>query len=130
MVAAGVTRPLATGARSVRTEKEIEMDRLSFGDGAGHLMERLLEHAGITEVAADTVLVQPEADGVVRELLEVAAGGRWIVGLRRDAGHTVDVKLSEVDGQGLRGMETDADGNVLDRPVRRLWHTIDVLHIY
>ncbi len=57
------------------------MQYLSFGADAGHLMERLLEHAGVDEVEAGVLLIHPEADHAALELLREAAGGGWTVEL-------------------------------------------------
>lgn len=70
------------------------MEYMSFGADAGHLMERLLAHAGAIEVNPGTVKLQPEADQAALDILREAAQGKWIVEFL-DAGEEPDTEKGE-----------------------------------
>jgi hypothetical protein len=101
---------------------------VSFGDGAGHLMERLLEHAGVSEVREMTVKVEPEADDELYQVLREAAAGGWVVQLR-GRGEAPDVQLSWSGGSGLRG-HLFVDDRSTTESVAWPWSRLVELHIY
>lgn len=109
---------------------------ISFGADAGHLMERLLGHAGIGEVGPLTVEVQPEADPEVLDLLREAAEGRWTVRAMDQAGEIDqvtgdDIRLDQTDRTGIAGEVLDFEtGEPGGGYVFRGWGTIAQLHIY
>jgi hypothetical protein len=103
---------------------------ISFGDSAGHLMEALLGHAGVDEVDSGTVLVRPEADDAVMQLLREAADGGWIVRLDGDDDTRIDTRLSAVPPEGLFGAPVDGSGEQLGPNVLRIWRSMRGLHIY
>jgi hypothetical protein len=134
MVAAGATRPLATGARCDGGTETDMVKLISFGADAGHLMEELLEHAGIGEVDVMTASVQPEADGAVMALLREAAEGRWAIRMLDKAGPADgegdDVQVERVSQNGMWGEEIDGRGKRTGTSIFRGWETIGQLHIY
>lgn len=103
---------------------------ISFGDDAGHLMERLLKHAGIGEVEPFAVRVQPEGDGAAMELLREAAEGGWIVRTTELGGELTEIKLDEVSSVGVHGVQVAEDGSITNVECSRRWSRIERLHIY
>ena len=111
------------------------MKLMSFGDGAGHLMERLLEHAGISEVDVNTVAIQPESNAAALELLREAGDGRWFAELLNaegtpGVGEGIEVMLSQVGNGEIRG-ETLGAGGVQDGGYLRLpLSSVEKVHLY
>jgi hypothetical protein len=135
MVLARETGRDATGAWArEKSEDEDMIKTISFGDGAGHLVRRLLEHAGVGEVEVMTVEVRPEAYDAVMELLREAAAGRWFVRVLDKPGPAEgpgdEIQLTRVDGHWLRGDEIDANGVLTGASVSWEWSQIGQLHIY
>jgi len=111
------------------------MDRISFGDGAGHLMERLLRHAGARDAGAGVVVLQPEADAVAMDLLREAAEGSWIVELldaddEPDTGEGDVIRLAKATSEEVGGYTVDADGNMDGGFLRLALPKVDKVHIY
>jgi len=112
------------------------MQYMSFGTDAGHLMNRLLENAGISEVDINTVLIQPEADEAALEILHEAAQGGWVVELldRADEPGTGEGDLIRVRGVGLGAIHGEtvdwetsaADGGYLRLDLRK----VEKVHIF
>lgn len=111
------------------------MDRMSFGVDAGHLMERLLEHAGARDAGGGVVLLQPEADTAALELLTEAAQGGWIVELldaddEPGAEEGELIKVTKVTGEEIVGNTVDADGKLNGGLLRLALSKVDKIHIF
>ena len=111
------------------------MKLISFGPDSLYLMDDLLGHAGTGAADASTVAVTPRADAAVRQLLEQAAAGGWIVEI-------LDVEDAPNNGEGdmieltvcthdeIAGRSLDEAGN-WDRGFLRLdISKIDKIHIF
>lgn len=101
--------------------------RISFGVDAGHVMEKLLKHAGIVEIEGFVVEVQPEGEEAVRSLLRNAADGGWIVELR-GGGDRDAVMLRQADRGGVQGRLVDDEGEVLGGSA--LWPWSSIVEVY
>jgi hypothetical protein len=114
---------------------EIDMVKLvSFGVDAGHVMEELLGSAGVGEVNAFTVRVQPEADDAVMAMLREAAEGGWVIRVLDKPGGAAgpgdDIRISALDSTWLRGIEVNENGKATGVSVAWDWGSIGQLHIY
>lgn len=103
---------------------------VTFGADAGHLMNRLLESAGVEEIDDLAVRVLPEADSALLNLLREAADGGWLVRLSGDDGTEIDTLLRAVPPEGLFGSPVNSDGEPIGLPVLRTWRSVKRLHIY
>lgn len=111
------------------------MDRMSFGTDAGHLMERLLEHAGTRDAGSGVVLLQPEADGEALELLAEAARGGWIVELldaddEPGTGEGDTIQLAQVTGEEVGGYTLTDDGQLDGGWLRLALSKVDKIHVF
>jgi hypothetical protein len=112
--------------------KEIGMEIMSFGAGAGHLMERLLENAGVTEISVNTVRIAPEAGPVALDILREA----WAVELldaddEPDAGngdqiHLCGIERGEIYGETLNWETAMMDGGYLRLDLRK----VEKVHVF
>lgn len=113
------------------------MNFVSFGPDAGHVMEALLEHAGISEVAPGIVKVQPEADQALIALLQQIAEGGWVVellkaGAEPDQGQGELIRVTDfhpAEGE-LFGALLNADGTETNSIMWASVHNIGKIHIY
>lgn len=111
------------------------MQYMSFGPDAGHLMERLLQHAGASEVDG-MVLIQPEGDAAALSILREGAEGGWVVELldREDAPDTGEgdtimlrrVAADQIHGDTLNWETAIPDGGYLRLDLRK----VERVHIF
>lgn len=112
------------------------MRYMSFGDGAGHLMERLLENTGVSEENVSTVLIQPEGYAAALQLLREAAEGGWVVELldaedEPGTGEGDTIKLAGVANGEICGTPVDDDGDAMTTGWLRLdLNRVEKVHIF
>jgi hypothetical protein len=112
------------------------MQYMSFGDSAGHLMERLLEREGASETGDGLVLIGPEAQGAALELLHEAAEGGWVVELldaddMPDAGQGDTIKLRGIERGEIYGdVLDDSTGDLTGGWLRLDLRKVEKVHIF